>query len=95
VFHWIGLSWFNHLLGFVAGFFRGALFIAALFDIAIAFAPSPLPDAVQNSRVLPYATQLSWWLVDLAPRELRDAFTERMQNLKRNWSHPAQGSQIV
>ena len=96
LFDWVGLSWFNHLMGGVAGFIRGAVLIAALLDVAIAFAPSPLPDVMQRSRVLPYATELSWWLVDLAPRELRDAFSERMENLKRFWARPQnQNSQIA
>jgi membrane protein required for colicin V production len=85
LFRWIGLSWFNHLLGGVAGFLRGALVIAALLDILVAYSPSPMPAFLENSRVLPYAGEISWWLVDLAPRELKDAFTEQMQNLKQLW----------
>jgi len=88
MFRWVGLSWFNHLLGGVAGFLRGAILIAATVDILVAFAPSPLPHAFENSRVLPYASELSSWLVDMAPRELKDAFTEQMQNLRQFWAKP-------
>ncbi len=87
-FKWIGLSWFNHFLGGVAGFLRGVVVIAALTDIVVAFAPSPTPEALQNSRVLPYASDMASWLVDLAPRELKDAFDEQMQNLKQFWAKP-------
>lgn len=89
VFRWIGLSWFNHVLGGVAGFVRGAIVIAAMVDIFVAFAPSPIPGFLENSRVLPYACEVSSWLADLAPRELKDAFDEQMQNLKQFWSTPA------
>ena len=90
IFKWIGLSWFNHLLGGVAGFLRGALVIAALVDIAVAFSPSPMPDVLAQSRVLPYASRVSSWLADLAPRELKDAFTEQLENLKQLWTKPPQ-----
>jgi membrane protein required for colicin V production len=88
LFRWVGLSWFNHLLGGVAGLLRGAILIAATVDILVAFAPSPLPRAFENSRVLPYASEISAWLADMAPRELKDAFTEQMQNLKQLWAKP-------
>lgn len=88
LFKWIGLSWFNHFLGGVAGFFRGALVIAVLADIAVAFSPSPTPSFLEQSRVLPYVGEISGWLADLAPRELKDAFTEQMRNLKQFWATP-------
>lgn len=87
LFRWIGLSWFNHLLGGFAGFLRGALVIAALVDILVAYSPSPTPEFLENSRILPYASEVSWWLADLAPHELKDAFTEQMDNLKQLWRH--------
>jgi membrane protein required for colicin V production len=88
VFNWIGLSWFNRFLGGIAGVLRGALVIAALVDVLIAFSPSPTPAFLNNSRVLPYTLQISSWVVGLAPRELKDAFTEQMENLKQLWAPP-------
>jgi membrane protein required for colicin V production len=88
LFNWIGLSWFNRFLGGIAGVFRGALVIAALVDVMVAFSPSPTPAFLGNSRVLPYTLEISSWLADLAPRELRDAFTEQMDNLKQLWAPP-------
>lgn len=88
VFKWIGLSWFDHLLGGVAGFLRGAFVVAAVVDMVVAFAPSPIPRVLEHSQVLPYASEVSTWLVDLAPRELRDAFTEQLDNLKQFWAKP-------
>src|SRR5579875_2182846 len=58
LFRWMGLSWFNHFLGGIAGFLRGALIIAAIADVLVAYSPSPTPDFLENSRVLPYASQL-------------------------------------
>ncbi len=90
IFKWIGLSWFNHLLGGLAGFLRGAVVIAALVDIAVAFSPSPMPAVLSQSRVLPYASGISLWLADLAPRELKDAFTQQLENLRQFWIKPSQ-----
>lgn len=89
IFQWIGLSWLNHALGGIAGFFRGALVIAGFIGILVAYSPSPMPSFIQGSRVVPYAGEISWWLVDLAPRELRDAFTQQMQNLRQFWAQPS------
>lgn len=86
LFNWIGLSWFNRFLGGIAGVLRGAIVIAALVDVLIAFSPSPIPSFLNNSRVLPYTLQISSWVVGLAPRELKDAFTEQMENLKQFWA---------
>jgi membrane protein required for colicin V production len=87
LFRWFGLSWFNHLLGGFAGFLRGALIVAAMVDVLVAYSPSPTPDFLESSRLMPYVSELSSWLVDLAPRELKDAFTEQMENLKQLWHH--------
>ncbi|MFL6416718.1 MAG: CvpA family protein [Bryobacteraceae bacterium] len=88
LFQWIGLSWFNHLLGGLAGALRGALVISALLGFFVAFSPSPTPAVLERSKVLPYVSHLSGWLVDLAPRELKDAFTQQIQNLRQLWSKP-------
>jgi membrane protein required for colicin V production len=88
LFQWVGLSWFNHFLGGVAGLLRGTLVVSALLNFAVAFSPSPIPNALKHSRVLPYASEVSSWLVNLAPRELKDAFTQQLQNLQRMWAKP-------
>ena len=82
IFKWVGLSWFNHLLGGAAGLFRGALVVAVMANILVAFAPSPTPVFLQRSAVLPYANQVASVLAQLAPQELKDSFEQQMQNLK-------------
>lgn len=88
-FAWVGLSWFNRLLGGAAGFFRGIVLIAALVDILVAFAPSPTPQMLRNSVVVPYVSEVAGWLVSLAPHMLRDSFEQQMQNLKQYWARPS------
>lgn len=84
----IGISWMDRLLGGIAGFLRGALVIAALTDVVMAYTPSPLPTCMQQSKVLPYAAELASALVTVAPKPLRDAFNQQMQNLRRFWAQP-------
>lgn len=82
IFKWVGLSWFNYLLGGAAGLVRGALVVAIMADILVAFAPSPTPVFLQQSVVLPYANQIASVLSEFAPQELKDSFLQQMQNLK-------------
>lgn len=93
IFKWIGLSWFDHLLGGAAGFLRGAIVVAAVVDIVVAFSPSPAPLVLERSQVLPYASEVSTWLVNMAPKELHDAFTEQLDNLKQLWAKPPENNQ--
>ena len=87
-FDWVGLSWLNRLLGGAAGFVRGVLLIAVLVDVLVAFAPSPTPEVLQHSVVVPYVSSVAGWLIDLAPHSLKDAFDQEMQNLRRYWTNP-------
>jgi len=88
LFRWIGLSWFDHFLGGVAGFVRGILMVATFAAILVAFMPSPAPAFLENSRVLPYASEVAAALAQAAPRELKDSFTQQWQNLKHFWAQP-------
>ncbi len=86
VFAWVGLGWFNHLLGGLIGALRGALLVSALVAAIVAFIPSPPPEFLNESRVLPYATRVATMLADLAPREMKDAFTQQMDTIREFWN---------
>lgn len=88
LFEWVGLSWFNRILGGAAGFIRGILVIAAIADVLIAFAPSPTPEILQHSLVVPYVSNVASWLIDLAPRSVKDSFDQQMENLRQYWANP-------
>jgi membrane protein required for colicin V production len=85
-FRWIGLSWFDHFLGGIAGLIRGILIVAGVAAVLVAFMPSPVPAFIANSRVLPYASQVAAALAEAAPRDLKDSFFQEWQNLKRFWA---------
>lgn len=85
LFQWIGLSWFNHALGGVAGILRGVLMVTVLVDVLVAFAPPPPPAFLNGSRVLPYINQASGWLIDIAPWELKQSFEREMHVIEQFW----------
>lgn len=95
LFRWIGLSWFDHFLGGVAGFVRGILMVAALAAILVAFVPSPVPSFLADSRMLPYASHVAAALAEMAPRDLKDAFFQEWQNLKQFWRNQNQQKQLA
>jgi membrane protein required for colicin V production len=86
LFRWIGLSWFDHFLGGIAGFVRGILIVAGVAAVLVAFVPSPVPAFVTNSRILPYASHVAAALAEAAPRDLKDSFFQEWQNLKQFWA---------
>ena len=86
VFRWIGLSWFDHLLGGVAGALRGVLVVAGFAAVLVAFLPSPAPAFLTQSRVMPYASHVASALAQAAPRELKDSFAQQWSNLKHLWN---------
>ncbi len=67
------------------GFVRGVLIAVALVTILLAFAPSPLPRSVLDSRLMPYVIDSSNLLAVLTPHEVKDAFRDTMEKVKQGW----------
>jgi len=86
LFRWVGLSWFDHFLGGVAGLLRGVLMVAALSAVVVAFVPSPTPSFLAQSRILPYASEVAAALAQAAPKDLKDSFLQQWENLKQFWA---------
>jgi membrane protein required for colicin V production len=85
IFKWIGLSWVDHLLGGAVGLLRGALVVAALVTAVVAFAPSPTPTFLNESSMLPYAESVASAIAAMAPKDLKDAFDQQLDNIKQFW----------
>lgn len=87
----VGLSWFDRLLGAVFGLGRGALVAMAVITALVAFAPAVAPDAipasVAQSRIAPHVVTAADFLIAIAPRELKDSFHNRYQQLKSFWEN--------
>jgi len=86
LFKWIGLSWLDRLLGGGFGFVRGGVVAVAMVTVLLAFAPSPPPRSVVESRLMPYMIDASNILAALTPREVKDAFHDTADKVKKSWA---------
>ena len=85
----VGLSWLDRMMGAGFGVVRGVIVSVALITAIVAFAPgsdakSP-PQAVVDSKIAPYIIDTAHELTKAAPKELRDEFSRRYEQVKRIW----------
>ena len=85
LFRWIGLSWFDRMLGTAFGFVRGVLVAIALVTVLLAFAPAPPPPSIVDSKMLPYVVDASNVLAAATPHEIKDAFRETKEKVRKIW----------
>lgn len=85
LFKWIGLSWLDRLMGAGFGVVRGLLIAVAFVTVFLAFAPNPPPRSITDSKVLPYVMEASNVLSLATPHEIKDAFHETQEKVKRIW----------
>jgi membrane protein required for colicin V production len=89
-FKWVGLSWFDRVLGGSFGLVRGLLMTMALVTVLLAFAPSPPPRSIVESKTLPYVIDASNLLALMTPHEIKDAFHDAKENVQKKWSEHVQ-----
>ncbi len=84
-----GLSWLDRLMGAAFGLARGVVVCVALITAMVAFAPGKdsrtPPRAVVDSKIAPYLIDTAHAVTRAAPRELRDEFSRRYDQVKRLW----------
>ena len=85
-FKWVGLSWLDRLLGGAFGLVRGFVIAAAMVTVLLAFAPSPPPPSVVDSKLLPYVIDVSDVLAAITPREMKDQFYATKDKVQAVWS---------
>jgi membrane protein required for colicin V production len=92
-FKWTGLSWIDRLLGGAFGLVRGAVIGVGFVAVLMAFAPKPLPNWMVDSKLLPYAIDASNLFASAAPAELKIAFRDAMEELRKDWDAEVKKSQ--
>jgi len=85
-FKWVGLSWLDRLLGGGFGLVRGFVIAAGMMTVLLAFAPSPPPRSVVDSKLMPYVINVSGVFAALTPHEIKDAFYATRDKVKTVWS---------
>jgi membrane protein required for colicin V production len=80
-----GMSSFDRLLGGAFGFVRGGLMAIVIGTALLAFASSPPPQFIVESKTLPYVVEASGALAAATPREVKDAFQDTKDKVKRIW----------
>ena len=88
-FKWAGLSWFDRLLGCAFGVVRGVIIAVALVTVLMAFAPSPPPRSIVESKLMPYLAGASDFFAAMTPREIKDAFRDAKEKAEKAWSEHA------
>ncbi len=81
-----GLSVVNHMLGAAFGGLRGILISVALIMAIMAFSQGDKPpSSVVNSRTAPYMMDTARVFAALAPRELKEGFRKKYDEVKSAW----------
>ena len=88
-FKWVGLSWFDRLLGGAFGVVRGIIIAVALVTVLMAFAPSPPPRSIVESKFMPYLAGASDFFAAMTPHEIKDAFRDAREKAEKAWSEHA------
>src|SRR5579872_5773238 len=88
-FKWAGLSWFDRLLGGAFGVVRGFIVAVALVTVLMAFAPSPPPPSIIDSKLLPTLAGASDFFTAMTPHEIKDAFRDAREKAEKTWSEHA------
>jgi membrane protein required for colicin V production len=92
LFKWTGLSWLDRILGAGFGLVRGSLVALAFVAVLLAFTPKPPPRWMVGSFLLPYAIDASNVCAALAPRELKDAVRDTMNEIRKAWDEEVRKS---
>jgi membrane protein required for colicin V production len=82
VFHMVGLSPIDRVLGGFFGAFRAAFIVVIVTMCVMAFAPRALPGSVETSRLAPHIIRSSRMLTSLAPYELRQGFNRTFDQVQ-------------
>lgn len=83
---WVGLRWFDRLLGGAFGLVRGVLVCAAVVLGLLAFAPlTKSTEIVAESKIAPWVLHTAQLTSLAAPSELRQAYENSFDQVQASW----------
>ena len=86
IFKWVGLSWFDRLLGGAFGVVRGVIFSVVVIMVIVALSPVSPPPAVVHSEIAPYLIEAADVITAIAPKEFKNGFRNGYEKVKETWS---------
>ena len=86
IFKWVGLSWFDRLLGAAFVVVRGAIVSVVVIMVIVALSPESPPKAVVHSEIAPYLIEAADVVTAIAPKEFKKGFEQGYEKVKTTWS---------
>ena len=86
IFKWVGLSWFDRILGAVFGALRGVAISIGVLMMITALSPISRQSAVTNSEIAPYLMEAAEAITLLTPKEFKDGFQRGYEKVKATWN---------
>ena len=86
IFKWVGLSWFDRILGAVFGALRGVVISIGVIMMITALSPVTHQTAVANSEIAPYLIEAADAITLITPKEFKDSFQRGYEKVKATWN---------
>lgn len=80
----IRLGWLDSIGGGALGVFKGLLLCSIVVLALTSFLPAK-SEILTNSQIIPHINTFNTFLSTALPKEMRDQFLERSQELKKSW----------
>jgi membrane protein required for colicin V production len=78
------LGWFDRFCGAVFGAMKSLLIVSVILIALTTFLPKGAP-LIKDSLLSPHVTLISEKMIKVVPQEMKDAFTTKITELKKEW----------
>ncbi len=78
------LGWFDRFCGAVFGVMKGLLIVSVILIALTTFLPKGTP-VIKDSLLSPHVTLVSEKMIKVVPKDMKDAFTTKIMELKKEW----------